>query len=367
MKFKKGLAIALAGLFLFTACGGGGTTNKNADLDLNAMSVADLEAKAKEEGEVHSVGMPDAWANWKDTWADLEKKYGLKHSDTDMSSAEEIALFEQEKNNPTKDIGDVGQSFGPVAEEKGVTLKYKTSHWDDIPAWAKDDDGDWIVAYYGTMAFITNTEKVANPPKSFADLLNGTYKVTVGDVNAATQAQNAVLSAALANGGSEKDIQPGLDFFAKIAEQGRLDLGDTSLARLEKGEIEVGLFWDFNALSYADQITAKNPNMKFTASIPSDGAIQSGYSTILNSTAPHPHAAALTREYILSDEGQINLAKGYAKPIRESVQLPADVAAKLLPNEQYAKARPIEDAKAWGEATKTMGEKWQSEVIIKAK
>ena len=35
--------------------------------------------------------MPDSWANWKDTWADLEKIYGLKHMDTDMSSAQEIA------------------------------------------------------------------------------------------------------------------------------------------------------------------------------------------------------------------------------------------------------------------------------------
>lgn len=54
-----------------------------------------------------------------------------------MSSAEEIALFEQEKNSPTKDLGDVGQSFGPVVEEKGVGLKYKTSYWDEIPDWRR--------------------------------------------------------------------------------------------------------------------------------------------------------------------------------------------------------------------------------------
>ena len=95
----------------------------------------------------------------------------------------------------------------------------------------------------------------------------GDYKVTIGDVNAATQAQNAVLAAAIANGGDETNLDPGIAFFAQLAEQGRLDLGDTSLARLESGEIEVGLFWDFNALNYANQVAETNPNASFEVTI----------------------------------------------------------------------------------------------------
>ena len=52
----------------------------------------------------------------------------------------------------------------------------------------------------------------------------------------------------------------------------------------------------------------------------------------------NPNAAKLAREYILSDAGQINLARGYARPIRSNVTLPDDVKAKLLPAEQYANA-----------------------------
>ncbi len=37
-----------------------------------------LEAAAKAEGAVNSVGMPDDWANWKGTWEDLAKNYGLQ-------------------------------------------------------------------------------------------------------------------------------------------------------------------------------------------------------------------------------------------------------------------------------------------------
>ena len=320
-----------------------------------------LEQAARAEGEVNSVGMPDSWANWKDTWADLNKLYGLKHMDTDMSSAQEIAKFEAEKDNATADIGDVGAAFGPIAVQKGVTQPYKPSTWEQIPAWAKDADGHWMLAYTGSIAFIVNKQLVKEPPKSWADLKEGKYKVAIGDVSAAAQAVNGVLAAAIANGGDEKNIQPGLDFFAEIAKQGRLSLSNPTIQTLEKGEVEVGVVWDFNGLSYRDQI---DPS-RFEVLIPSDGSVISGYTTIINKYAKHPNAAKLAREYILSDAGQINLAKGNARPIRaEHLTLPPEVQAKLLPNEQYAKVQPIKDAAAWEATSKALPQQWQENVII---
>ncbi len=320
-----------------------------------------LEQAARAEGEVNSVGMPDSWANWKDTWADLNKLYGLKHMDTDMSSAQEIAKFDAEKDNATADIGDVGAAFGPIAVQKGVTQPYKPSTWEQIPAWAKDADGHWMLAYTGSIAFIVNKQLVKEPPKSWADLKEGKYKVAIGDVSAAAQAVNGVLAAAIANGGDEKNIQPGLDFFAEIAKQGRLSLSNPTIQTLEKGEVEVGVVWDFNGLSYRDQI---DPS-RFEVLIPSDGSVISGYTTIINKYAKHPNAAKLAREYILSDAGQINLAKGNARPIRaEHLTLPAEVQAKLLPNEQYANVQPIKNPAAWEATAKALPQLWQEHVII---
>ena len=333
-------------------------------LGTQAMAHEDLKAleqAARAEGEVNSVGMPDSWANWKDTWADLNKLYGLKHMDTDMSSAQEIAKFDAEKDNATADIGDVGAAFGPIAVQKGVTQPYKPSTWEQIPAWAKDADGHWMLAYTGSIAFIVNKQLVKEPPKSWADLKEGKYKVAIGDVSAAAQAVNGVLAAAIANGGDEKNIQPGLDFFAEIAKQGRLSLSNPTIQTLEKGEVEVGVVWDFNGLSYRDQI---DPS-RFEVLIPSDGSVISGYTTIINKYAKHPNAAKLAREYILSDAGQINLAKGNARPIRaEHLTLPPEVQAKLLPNEQYAKVQPIKDAAAWEATSKALPQQWQENVII---
>lgn len=320
-----------------------------------------LEEAARKEGAVNSVGMPDSWANWKDTWVDLEKRYGLKHMDTDMSSAQEIAKFAAEKDNATADIGDVGAAFGPIAKEQGVTQPYKPSTWEQVPAWAKDADGHWALAYTGSIAFIVNKQLVKEVPKSWADLKKGKYKVAIGDVSAAAQAVNGVLAAAIANGGDEKNIQPGLEFFAEIAKQKRLSLSNPTIQTLEKGEVEVGIVWDFNGLSYRDQI---DPS-RFEVLIPSDGSVISGYTTIINKYAKNPNAAKLAREYIFSDAGQINLAKGNARPIRaEHLTLPAEVQAKLLPNEQYAKVQPIKDAKAWEATSKGLPQQWQEQVII---
>lgn len=360
-----GIILTLALVTVLSACSGGSkdTTAGTAAANSNAsapQTVEDITKLAKEEGQVISVGMPDNWANWKETWADILSTYGLKHTDTDMSSAEEIAKFDAEKNKPTADIGDVGIAFGPVAVDKGVTQPYKTAHWDEIPDWAKDKDGHWVVGYQGTISFFTDKNIVKNPPKSWEDLKNGNYKIIVGDVTKAAQAQMAVVAAAYAFGGDEKNIEPGIAFFEDLAKKGRISLSEASVANIEKGEVPVTLLWDFNALGYRDQLGKD----RFDVAIPKEGSVVGGYATIINKYAPHPNAAKLAREFILSDEGQINLAKGYARPIRSSVKLPDDVAAKLLPQEEYTNAKPIGDYKVWEETAKKLPQLWQERVLV---
>lgn len=328
-----------------------------AAVPVRAQDIAAIEAGARAEGAVYSVGMPDGWANWKATWEQLTQKYGLKHTDTDMSSGEEIAKFANEGKNATADIGDVGLEFGPIAVQRGVTQPYKPTTWDQIPDWAKDENGDWVVGYTGTIAFIISND-VKNPPKSWADLLTGDYKFSIAQVGSAAQDNAAVLAAAVARGGDENNLQPGIDLFIELAKQKRLVSNAANPASLEKGEIQVAALWDFNALNYRDVVGGD----KFTVLIPSDGSITSGYATIINKYSKHPNAAKLTREYILSDQGQINLAEGYARPIRvDHVTLPESAKARLLPADQYAKAKPI-NTEAWTKNAPTIAAKWRDEV-----
>ncbi len=331
-------------------------------LSLNAKAIDESLIKAaQKEGRVNSLAMPDTWANWQETWADLKNLYGIEHSDTDMSSAQEIAKFRAEKKNASADIGDIGISFADIAVKQGVTQPFKTSYWDQVPKWAKDEEGHWILAYTGTIAFIVNKEVVKDIPRTWQDLLKGDYKITVGDVSVAAQAVNAVLAANFALGGDERDLSPALDFFNKLAKQGRLINNDVSVANLEKGELEVGLVWDFNGLGYRDKVGKD----RYEVLIPSDGSVTSGYTTIINKYAKHPNAAKLAREFILSDKGQINLAKGYARAIRiDFLDLPKEVKDKLLPKEQSKNARTIKDFKIWEKTAKNLPMLWQEKVIM---
>ena len=329
-----------------------------------AADIKDLEAAAKTEGAVNSVGMPDDWANWKGTWTDLTAKYGLVHMDTDMSSAQEVAKFDAEKDNASADIGDVGAAFGPIAVTKGVTQPYKPTTWDQVPDWAKDKDGHWALAYTGTIAFIVTNKLLhgSEVPTKWADLKDGKYKVTIGDVSTAAQAANGVLAAAIAMKGDETNIAPGLALFTELAKQKRLGINNPTIQTMEKGEVEVGVVWDFNGLSYKAKMA--NPD-DYVVLIPSDGSVISGYTTIINKYAKHPNAAKLAREYIFSDAGQINLANGNARPIRaEHLKLPPEVQAKLLPNEQYKNVTPIKDPAAWEKTSKALPQQWNEQVIV---
>ena len=327
--------------------------------------IQSLVNAAKQEGHIYSVGMPGSWANWKDTWNDLGKIYGLKHQDTDMSSAQEIAKFSAEKKNATADIGDIGFAFARVAVKKGVTQAYKPTTWDSIPDWAKDKEGHWALAYTGTISFISNNQLVKNPPTSWSDLLEGTYKVSVGDVGVAAQANNAVLAAAFANGGDESNLKPAIKFFAELAKQGRLSYTDPGLANLEKGEVEVAILWDFNALNYRDKLGHNESGQaRFSVNIPQDGSVISGYTTIINKFAKNPNSAKLAREYIFSDQGQINLAEGYARPIRSDVVLPKAIQDKLIPSDQYTNVHPVSNFKAWEKSARKLPRQWQENVLI---
>ena len=115
LKKAVGISLCAAIALQLAACGG---SKKAEAVDLNAASLDKIIEEAKKEGKLESVGMPGSWANWQGTWDGIEAEYGIEHNDTDMSSGEEIAMFEAEKNAPTKDIGDVGHKFGPEAKEK---------------------------------------------------------------------------------------------------------------------------------------------------------------------------------------------------------------------------------------------------------
>ena len=178
-------------------------------------NLTDLEKAARQEGKLYTLTMPDPWANWQQTWADLKRLYGIKHQDTDMTSGQAIAKMRAEKRHATADMSDAGYEFAPVAKSQNITQPYKPSTWDEIPDWAKDREGHWMLSYTGTISFIINKQIVKESPRSWKELLEGKYKVSIGEVGSGSQPTNAVLAATYAMGGNEGNLEPGIRFFCR--------------------------------------------------------------------------------------------------------------------------------------------------------
>lgn len=366
---KKLLSLVLALVICLCASGlalADAESNLAAAEAAASMTLEELVAAAQAEGQVFSVGMPDEWANWKDLWAYIEETYGIAHSDTDMSSAEELERFALQ-GKADADIGDIGISMTGVAVEQDLLLPFKTSHWDSIPDYAKHPDGLWIEPYTCTTAFIIDTQNVTGDlPETWADLLEGDYSVWIGDIERAAQAYVGVLACAYAHGGDETDLSPAMPFFAELAKQGRLITSDPYVENLEKGEVGVAVVWDFNALGYAETIyeAQGEDTGRYAITVPSDGAAASGYASVINKYANNPYAAMLVREVILSDVGQNFLALGHAKPIRTDVEFSEEAKAAILDDSLYSNVYYVEDWSVFDQTVAGLPELWQEEVAI---
>lgn len=327
--------------------------------DLNSKTLDEIIAAAQEEGHISSVGMPDGWANWEMLWADVLDNYGIDHDDVDMSSAEELNMF---ATDPTKDIGDVGQAFGPQAVEQDLVQGYKTSYWDSVADYAKGEDGKWMMGYMGVTTFLANEDLIEEEvPTSWADIANGSYKVSFGDIGGGN-CQAAITALALGVGEGKTlqdiDLDAAFDFLSELANAGRINTVDITQANFESGEVPVGVVWSFTGLPYSQKIE----NYKMTAVVPSDGAVMSGYASVINKNAAHPNAAALAREVIFSDAGQTYLALAGAVTTRSDFVVPDEYADQTLSADQYANAVVIEDTDLYSSICAQIVERWNEEI-----
>lgn len=305
----------------------------------SASSMDALVAAAKAEGTLTTIALPHDWCNYGEAIDTFKTKYGLAVNELDPNagSGDEVEAIKANKDNPgpqAPDVIDVGLSFGPQAKADGLIQPYKVATWDTIPADAKDADGYWYGDYYGVLSFEVNTNIVKNVPQDWADLLKPEYKGQValaGDPRSSNQAIQTVFAAALANGGSLDNAQPGLDFFKKLNEVGNFVPVIAKPGTIASGETPITIRWTYNALANRDA-SAGNPNIEVV--VPKSGRFAGVYVQAISAYAPHPNAAKLWMEFLYSDEGQNIWLKGYCHPIRyqnlvDTNAVPADQLAKL--------------------------------------
>ncbi|WP_351225494.1 extracellular solute-binding protein [Streptomyces sp. NPDC002133] len=368
---------ALGITLTLTACGAA-PTNDSATVDgkniATAASAADaggmdaLVAAAKKEGVLNAIALPRDWANYGAIIDGFTAKYGIKVTveNPDASSQDEINAVKTRKGQDrAPDVLDLGASFAQAAAAEGLTAPYKVAAFDKIPETQRDAQGRWFNDYGGYVSIGCDAKRVKVCPQTFADLLKPDYKGQValnGNPTKSGSAFGGVYAAALANGGSFDDIQPGIDFFGKLKDNGNYNPVESTPATVEKGETPISIDWDYLNSGYAEQFSSKGIDWK--VAVPSDGVYAQFYAQAINKDAPHPAAARLWQEYLYSAEGQNLWLKGHARPVLMPA-MTADgtidkAAAAALPAVEGTPKFPTEQQTA--KAKETLAQGWAAAV-----
>jgi len=346
-----------------------------------ATSAADLGgmdgliAAAKAEGELSVITLPRDWCNYGELMDNFSKKYGIKVNslNPDGGSADEIQAIIDNKANKgpqAPDVIDVGPAYGPLAKGQNLLAPYKVANWSTIQG-PNDPDGYYYDDYSGVMVFEVNSDVVKSLPHTFKDLLDPKYKGQValaGDPRASNQAAQTVYAAALANGGTLDNIQPGLDYFKQLNTTGNLLPLIADSGPIAKGETPITFQWSWNAYANKDNFKG-NPNIEVV--YPTDVNWGGYYYQAISAFAPHPAAARLWEEYLYSDEGQLGWVKGYCAPARLADLnarnvVPADLKAKL-PDPKLLAASTVPSGDQLTKARALVKDQWDSVVGLDIK
>jgi putative spermidine/putrescine transport system substrate-binding protein len=333
------LLLGAAFALVAAACNQGGTATSGPGGTGAAGNMDALIAAAKTEAALNVIALPHDWCNYGAMIDGFKAKYAgitVNENLPDGGSGDEIEAIKNTKGQTgpaTPDVIDVGIAFGASIKADKLVQPYKVATFDSIDSKFKDPDGYWYGDYYSILTFEVNKKVVATSPVDWADLLGSGYanKVALaGDPRVSSQAYNAVWAAALANGGSLDNAQPGLDFFKKLKDAGNFVPTIAKPGTIDQGATPVTIRWAYNALAHKDT-AAGNPEIDVI--VPKTGRFIGVYAQGISAYAPHPNAAKLWMEYLYSDEGQANWLKGYCATTRlddlKAKGLYADLIAKL--------------------------------------
>jgi putative spermidine/putrescine transport system substrate-binding protein len=317
-------AVAVSSVMLAAGCSSGSSSSSGSGgvdastaTSLSAFSgMNGLVSACKKEGTLNVITLPSNWANYGTILKDFKAKYGVTINDAnpDGSSQDEINAMQQLKGQSrAPDVLDMGTAFAIKADQDGLLAKYKVASWSNIPAAEKASDATWYGDYGGYVAIGYNPAKVKVAPTSFKDLLKPIYKNQVainGNPTQASAAFSAVYAAALANGGSLSNIEPGINYFAQLKKVGNFVPVTAGPTTVESGQTPIVIWWDY---LLASEVGSAVHGFKIV--IPSDGHYAAYYDQAISKSAPHPACARLWEEYLYSVTGQNLWLQGKARPV----------------------------------------------------
>ncbi|MEA2949262.1 MAG: iron(III) transport system substrate-binding protein [Alphaproteobacteria bacterium] len=280
---------------------------------------AALIAAAKKEGEVVWYTTQIIAQLVRPMSAAFEKTYGIKVRSTRANSTELSVkiINESQAGKPQSDVFD-GTSTVVVLKKEGYVLKWLPDPAKAYPAQYKDPDGYWVAnnLYFLTPGFNTGLVPRGTEPRTYEDLLDPRWRGKMAWSTSPTSSGGpGFIGTVLTEMGEDK----GMAYLRELAKQKVVNVGSAAREVLDQviaGEYLIGL----QIFNHHTVISAKKgAPVDWIRMEPVTGTLSV---LSVHKDAPHPNAAKLLADFIVSPQGQ--------QIFRAAEYLPADPAVPAL-------------------------------------
>lgn len=370
-------ALALAAPLVLAACGTSAQAGGNGGVDKTPPNLTEAGKEAK---SFYTVSQPDDWNNYGQFWQALcdTHKWGCngfastgpgagknRTDNDDASSADVISEFLDKNSSKDPVCGDIGIAFAPLLQAQHAGIRYVPTGAENLPSAYHGSDDSWWAVVTGVPTFLVNTDKVKNPPKSWADLEKPEYKglIAIKDPTQSGTAQAMVLAAASAFAhGKGLDLDAAMKYFAKLQSEGQFNPAGFDEAAFESGETPIFIGYDFTNI--ATQRAAEKAGVHATVTVPTDGSIFAPSVMPCSANTKQQDLAKAALDFAFSDQGQEIFARAGGHPIKYvtgEMKLPESAKKNWLPEAEYANVATFDQGE-WPSA-EDIAQRWTAEVL----
>lgn len=262
----------------------------------------------------------------------FEKQTGIKVNIFQATTGKMMARLEAEQANPQADVL-ISASWDTAEDlqQRGWLLPYQSRYADKVPAAFKTPT--YVAQGISALGIVWNTQSGTPEPKSWQDLTGPAFKDKVTTPDPALSGASLDLLIGLQNGEGEK----AWTLFRQLKENGMAISGPNAqaLTPVLQGA-KAAVFGAVDYVTYNNIAQGEAVKVIF----PESGTVVAPRPMMILKSSQHAQEAKQFIDYVLSDEGQQQVAKAWLMPARTDIpaQRPPITEIRLLPMQQSGNA-----------------------------